>query len=183
MTTRSLKIRIIANALGFNLAWWGCVLGAKWAMPWLGPAIMAAFLFFHFRFLGHGKREALFILLAGLFGTVVDNLKAGLGLIDYSGGWPGLEWLAPLWITAMWAGFAALLNHSLGWLRERYILAFLLGALFGPPSYLTGVKFDVLHFNLSTLNTVLILAGVWGSALVLMVWGTKALNIGGRHAS
>ncbi len=176
------KSLVIANALGFNAAWWACVLGVKYAIPWLGPLMMAGFLFFHFRFLGYGSKEGLFIVFVALAGTGVDSIKSSLGFISYDSGWPGAIWLAPLWITAMWAGFAALINHSLNWLKGRYLLAFILGAVFGPPSYMAGVRFGVLHFNLPTMTTVLVLAAVWGTAVLAIVWLSQKMMIGANHA-
>jgi uncharacterized membrane protein len=77
----------------------------------------------------------------------------------------------------MWVGFAALLNHALGWLRGRYLLAALLGAVFGPPAYLTGVQFDVLAFNVERWQAIAILAVVWGTAVpALLMLSEKLLG-------
>jgi hypothetical protein len=176
------KTLLVVNVLGFNAAWWACLLGAKYSVPWLGPLIMAYYLLFHFRYLGYGNRELLFILIIAVAGTFIDGMKFFSGFITYKGGWSGIEWLAPLWITAMWAGFAALVNHSLKWLKRSYILAFALGAIFGPPSYLAGVRFEVLEFNLSNLNSVLLLSAIWGTAILTTVWLSNRMKLGVEHA-
>ncbi len=171
------KIYTIINAVGFNLAWWTCVLGVKWSLPWLGAVMMAIYLLIHLRILGLGKREMLFIMVIGAAGTVVDSVLATTGVIHYEGRWPIVNWLAPAWIIAMWAGFAALINHSLKWLKGRYILAFLLGAIFGPPAYFTGVKFDVLEFHLASPTMIAILSMVWGLSIPAMVWLSQRMNV------
>ena len=45
---------------------------------------------------------------------------------------------APHWIVAMWVLFASTLNVSLRWLRGRWALATLLGAVAGPLAYYGG---------------------------------------------
>lgn len=167
MQGKPTKTLVLFNALGFNAAWWLCLLGVKWAMPWLGPVAMLLFLAIHFRYLAYGKREFYLLLSVALLGTMVDSTKAFTGLIEYRGGY-GIAWLAPLWITAMWVGFAALLNHALGWLRGRYLLAALLGALFGPLSYITGVNFNILEFQMPKAVSIAVLAAVWAVAVPLL---------------
>ena len=44
----------------------------------------------------------------------------------------------------MWIGFAATINHSGSWIKKRYLIAILLGAIFGPLNYLVGDKMDEL---------------------------------------
>lgn len=150
-------------------------------MPYLGPLVMSLFILLHYKNLSLGKTELGFILLVALIGTMVDGIKYASGLINYQGGYSGINWLAPLWITAMWGGFAALLNHSLKWLRKSPVLGFVLGAVFGPLAYLTGVKTGVLSFNISQTTSILILALVWGTAIPVLVWISGRLVKGGRN--
>lgn len=173
---RTNKLKLVYNALGFNAAWWGCVLGAKWSMPYLGPSIMLVYLAVHFLLLGHGKREAVFLMAVAVIGTSIDSVKTASGFITYSGGY-GVDWLSPLWITSMWVGFAALLNHSLGWLKSRYLVAAILGAVFAPPAYLTGVKFGVIQMNLEQWLNITILAVVWGISVPLLVKLSESLKV------
>ncbi|MBZ0265439.1 DUF2878 domain-containing protein [bacterium] len=181
MKNKHSKILVAWNAVGFNLAWWGCIFGVKWQMPYLGPVLMLLFLLIHFKTIGRGKREILFVMLAGLLGTVVDSLKATTGLVGYAGGYGSLYWLAPLWITAMWTGFAALLHHSLGWLKGRLLVAFIMGAVFGPLSYLTGIKFEVLQFGQGKTLSIFILAVVWGLAIPFLYFLSERMNVRGQH--
>ena len=67
----------------------------------------------------------------------------------------------------MWLGFAATVNHSLRWLDGKWIFAFLLGAVFGPLSYLAGLKFGAINFQISVF-TIVILALVWGIVIPLL---------------
>ena len=154
-----LKYKNIFNIIGFQTGWWACVLGTKNGFPYLGPLVMLIFLFIHFSRLDNRNNEIFFAVLVGLVGTVVDTVLLQTKLIEYKGVYT--DNIAPLWITAMWIGFAATINHSLAWLNNKWIMSFALGAIFGPLSYYTGIKFEALHFEISVL-TISILALLWG---------------------
>ncbi|MCF7824915.1 MAG: DUF2878 domain-containing protein [Candidatus Marinimicrobia bacterium] len=168
MKINALTLKLGFNALGFQTAWWLSVLGLVMDAPLVGPLAMTLYLAIdHFSFTKR-QAELLLIFTAMLLGTVVDSLFALTGLISYSGVYPLFPHLAPLWITAMWGGFAATLNHSLAWLRGRPLLGFIMGAVFGPLSYMAGEKFDALQFNLGLAPTVFILGAFWGIAIPLL---------------
>ncbi len=169
MKTKTVKIGF--NALGFQAAWWLSVIGVMLNKPWLGPVAMGLFLVQHFAVNNIRRSEIYLLATAAVVGLMADSLKAGSGLITYGGAL--LPFTAPLWIVGMWVGFAATINHSLGWLRGRLFLSAITGAVFGPLAYLTGRKLDVLEFNLPALNTVLILALIWGIAVPVLYWLLK----------
>ena len=156
------KYKNIFNIIGFQTGWWACVLSMKNGYPYLGPLVMSIFLFFHFIKLENRNKELLFVLLVGLIGTFVDTVLLQINIIEYRGGYT--DSIAPLWISTMWLGFAATINHSLGWLNNKWILSFTLGAIFGPLSYFTGIKFEALQFEISAL-TISVLALLWGGMI------------------
>ena len=47
---------------------------------------------------------------------------------------------------------------------------FLSGAIFGPMSYLAGLKLGVLNFNFSHLSTIIIIGITWGLAIPIMYY-------------
>ena len=149
----------IFNIIGFQTGWWACVLGARNGYPYLGPLVMSIFLFIHFSRLENRNKELSFAVIVGLIGTLVDTMLLQTNIIEYQGVY--IDNIAPLWITAMWVGFAATINHSLVWLTNKWIMSFLLGAIFGPLSYFTGIKFEALYFEVSFL-TMLVLTLLWG---------------------
>jgi hypothetical protein len=160
------KTHIIFNAVGFQLGWWLCVLGVINDLPLLGPAYMAVFLGIHYQLFRNG-REFLLILFAGVAGTFLDSLYTSFGLLTFSGGY-GYNWLAPLWITAMWVGFTATLNHALVWLKNRPVFGFLMGAVFGPLSYFSGEALGVISIESPPILASAVLALVWGTSIVLL---------------
>jgi len=149
----------IFNIFGFQLCWWACVLGVKYENPYIGPALMSIFIFIHFRYCVIEKKEYSFIIVSTLLGTLVDSIFLNTTLIEYNG--LTFNFIAPFWIIAMWAGFSATVNHSLDWLKNNYLFCFLLGAISGPLSYVAGLKFNAISFDLS-ITVVSILAISWG---------------------
>ena len=153
------------NIIGFQSSWWACVLGVQNGYIYLGPSMMIFFLITHLMLNGNNRSEIIFIIIVGLLGSFVDTIFLQSSLIIYEG--LTLSFFAPLWIISMWLGFAATINHSLGWLDGKWFFAFLLGAIFGPLSYLAGLKFGAINFQMSVF-TIVILSLVWGITVPLL---------------
>tara|TARA_B100000686_G_C16060091_1_gene604199 strand:- start:8 stop:526 length:519 start_codon:yes stop_codon:yes gene_type:complete len=157
----------IINLFGFQIGWWSCVLGVKNDLYYLGPIVMAIFLLLHYLF--HPANvliEFKLILIFSLIGTLADSILAFSNVLKYHGGY--LTYFAPLWITAMWAGFTATINYSMGWLKRKLFLQIISGLVFGPLAYITGQKFDAIVFNISFINTCIIIAIIYGISLPLV---------------
>lgn len=127
---------------GFSQAgWFACVLGGvRGEMAW-GPIAATAIVIVHLAVLspaGERTRELGFIVAVGIAGSLLDTGLHALGVTAYPTSPEGI--FVPPWIAALWFLFATLPYHSLGWLRGRPALAFLLGAIGGPLSYLGGVR-------------------------------------------
>ncbi len=165
MSTKAATLKIGFNALGFQSAWWLTVLGIVMGYPFLGPLAMTLYMVADHFSLTKQKAEVFLIFSAMLLGTVADSIFASTNFLSYAGGYSTAPGVAPLWITAMWGGFAATLNHSLGWIKTRPVLGFLLGGVFGPLSYIAGSKFGAIHFNMEMTTTIFILGLFWGFAV------------------
>lgn len=165
---------MLANVIAFQLGWFACVLGAAAGQPWLGPAIASAAIAAHLVTAPQPMREAGIIALVGMLGTLLDSVPVAAGWLGFPHGQTA-TWLAPVWITALWALFATTLNLSLRWLHGRYWLAGLLGALAGPASYWAGAALGALE----VLNPVAAwsgLAALWGLAMPSAVWLAQRLD-------
>ncbi len=149
----------LINMVSFYLGWFACLLGALHNLPWLGALVMAALLALHLFLTEKRTQELRFILLTGLLGTGIDSFLVLSGLYTFTN--HTLAWLCPVWMTALWMGFASTLNHSMRWLHGRYVLAGLLGAMGGPLSYYAGMRFGVLTFIPAMVVTLTVLAVVW----------------------
>ena len=74
----------IFNIIGFQVSWWGCVLGVKSGMTYLGPLLMLCFLTVHIvRFLDNYS-EIKLIILFGIIGTVIDTSMAYSEILIYN---------------------------------------------------------------------------------------------------
>ena len=104
---------------------------------------------FHLNIITDFKKEAKLILAVGLLGLIVESFHLHSNLLDYNGYIFTNPLFPPLWILCMWLGFAGTLNYSMFWMKGRWILMIICGAIFGPMSYLAGVKLGVLNLNFS----------------------------------
>ncbi|MBA64195.1 MAG: hypothetical protein CMG55_00180 [Candidatus Marinimicrobia bacterium] len=165
----------IFNIVGFQLSWWGCVLGVKSGIVYLGPVLMSIFLILHFYFYTSDYTEIRLIILFGLIGTMIDTSMAYYGIFNYNGTYTPTTFIAPLWITSMWCGFSATVNHSLSWLKNRYFASILLGAVSGPLSYLAGVKFGAIEFSTLPIIAIGVVALFYAVTIPLIYWVNERL--------
>lgn len=164
----------VINFAAFQFGWFATVLGAAGGMPWLGPLAVLAVVALHLRQSRRPAVEARLLLIALLLGLVVDSLVLAGGWISYpNGAW--LPGAAPYWIISMWALFATTLNLSLRWMRQRYMLAALFGAIGGPLSYLAGAKLGAMSF-VDTVPAIIALAIAWSLAMPLLVYIAARLD-------
>ena len=155
------------NVAGSQLGWFGCVLSAAHGEPAWGVALAVLLLALH---LGPGparRGEWLLVLAVAAIGWLWDSAVAAAGLIRYDAGlWvPGM---APVWIAALWALFAATLLHSLRWLQGRWGWAAALGAVAGPSAFYGGTKLGAAVFP-EPLAALAVLAIGWAVLLPLVV--------------
>lgn len=155
------------NFAAFEAGWLACVLGAANDMPWLGPAVVAIAVALHLRMSANPGPETRLIILAVVMGLVFDSLLVSSGWLTYPNGMP-VPGFAPYWILAMWALFATTLNVSMSWIKANLVLAAVMGAIFGPLSYLAGQRLGGLQLINDTASIVS-LAIIWAIAMPLLV--------------
>jgi Protein of unknown function (DUF2878) len=159
----------IWNVLGFQAAWFACVLGAAQDRPWLGPLAVLFLLAGHIGTASERQRTARHILLIGLLGTCVDSLLGVAGVLQYRDGL-GAGWVCPPWLTALWMAFATTLKSSLSWLEGRYAAAALAGGIFGPLSYYGGQAAGALYVRGDSVDGRLVLTVLWAILLPGLLW-------------
>ncbi len=164
----------LANAVGFQVVWLGCVWGAGAGLPWLGPFLACAFAALVLRHGGKRIDDIRMLSIALPIGLIVDTIWLRLGWLAYPAPWP-VEGIAPGWIMALWLGFALTLNHSMAMLRERLWLAAAFGALGGPMAYIGAERmFGAVAFVAPDLRILLGLAVAWGAVLPMLYLLTNA---------
>lgn len=158
---------VIANAVLFNLVWAACVVGAAHAQPWIGVAAAAVMVSAHLWRSAHRTAELRLVLATAAVGFSADSVLAAAGLLQYDAGVMA-SWLAPVWILSLWVAFGTTLNLSLRWLKGRWRLAAVLGAISGPLSYLSGARLGAVNFADTTLALVC-LSMLWAVLLPLLM--------------
>jgi hypothetical protein len=132
-------VNLFLNFAAFQLGWFACVLGGANQMPWLGTLVAVLIVSWHLSLAPRPGREFTLLAAVGALGALWDSLLVATGWLDYPSG-TLLNNTAPHWIVAMWVLFASTLNVSLRWLRGRWMLGTVLGAVAGPLAYYAGAK-------------------------------------------
>ena len=158
----------MAKAVNFMLAqagWFACVEGAARGRPWIGPLVAAAIVLRHLTAARERWNELRLLAAAAIAGLIIDGGLKGSGVVAYAGDVLPAWWLAPPWILALWVLFGTMLNGTLAWLQGRPGLAALVGAIFGPLSYLSGARLGAASFLRSRALAIAVLASVWAAVL------------------
>ena len=71
------------------------------------------------------------------------------------------QWFCPIWMAALWANFAGTLHFCLDWLRGRYRLASVLGAVGGPLAYYGGHRLGAMQLGGSVAVSLAVIAIEW----------------------
>ena len=163
--TRAIQL---ANFVVFQSAWFAAVLGAANRLPLWGTACVVAAIGWHLAVSARPAREARLVGIACLIGLVVESAIVLQGFVAYPSGQPDPR-VAPYWIVALWGLFAIALNVTLRWLKRRWWLAAVLGAVAGPASFASGVALGGAEF-IDAAPALVTLAFAWGMLLPILMW-------------
>jgi len=144
MDTRTAMI--VSNLVLFQIGWFTCVWSAAAQQPWIGALVAAGVVAAHVLRAPTPEAEFKLVFLALAIGLVFDSILAWRDWLKYSSGIV-LPNIAPYWIVSMWGLFATLLNVSLRWMRGRWMIASLFGAIGGPAAYYGGLRVGALEFG------------------------------------
>lgn len=163
----------IVNLILFQTGWMACVAGAVYIDPLTGVVYGVAFLVFHL--INHHQRsnEISFIVFVALIGYLIDSQLVNYGFFEY---YEHEDWLvAPLWIASLWAIFSTTIGRSLSWLSSHYVLAALLGAVFGPVAYYSAAEIGAVTI-LKNNQGLYFQSFIWACMMPLMFWLYQFLN-------
>jgi hypothetical protein len=96
-------------------------------------------------------------------------LYSQLGLLHYHNSFDLSPWIPPLWVFILWGLFAVNI-HLFSWLNHRWWLASLLGAIGGPMSYLSVVRFGGASLLKPFPLTFIAIGGIWAIFLPGFIW-------------
>jgi hypothetical protein len=166
--------RALANFVVFEAAWFACILGVAHAQPLWGTAALAAAVAWHVAICARPATELALVGVLCAIGLVAESAMVALGHVAYPCGQP-VTWLAPYWLVALWGEFAIALNVTLRWLRRRPLLAAALGAVFGPLSFLGGVRLGAARF-VDEYAALASLAVMWALLMPLVMAAADHLD-------
>lgn len=158
----------ILNGLLFQLGWFSAVLGGNA----VALGVMLAILMIHQLLFIRHKSEWLFIVLVGVIGIVVDSTLSLSNVLLFSSTAVGI----PTWLFCIWILFACTINHSLSWLKDRPLVAIVMGGFAGPSSYFAGSKLSDVAFAEPLFQSLTIVVIVWAILLPLLMMLSKKIN-------
>ncbi|HEX2584014.1 MAG TPA: DUF2878 domain-containing protein [Steroidobacteraceae bacterium] len=161
---------VVANFVVFQIAWFTCIGSVARNLSSLGLAVIAIAVGIHLISV-RNRANALSLAAANLLiGIIIESILAMTHATQFDHSALAIG-SAPLWMIAMWALFSTTLNVSMRWLRGRYVLATVLGAVAGPLSYLAGSKMGALSLPLD--YSLLIIGTCWAAAMPLLLLSAK----------
>ena len=159
----------LPNAISFQLVWIAAVGGAARGWWWAGPMAVALFATWQIPASRIRRADVLLCLIAAAIGFALDSLWTVSGLMRFATPAPS-PLVAPVWIVALWVGFALTLNHSLAALKSRLVLAAALGVIGGPLAYAIAARaWDAVDLGATPAAALLALALGWGIVTPLLV--------------
>jgi hypothetical protein len=153
----------IVNFVLLEAGWFAVVFGAAQGHAALGSATAALIVGGHLAIAPRPVVEFRLVAAVLALGLVFDSLALQTGWVSYVTG-ESVGSLVPYWMLALWALFATALNVPLRWLKRRWWLAALLGAVAGPASYAAGVKLGAASFADPTAAIVMLAIG-WAAVM------------------
>jgi hypothetical protein len=166
--------RKLLNVILFQAAWFAAVLGAAEGHCWYGPLAVALAVAVHLALIDERRGELKLLLAAGVLGFCFDTALTYAGVFTPRGDlFP--HPFSPPWMVSLWLNFAATLNVSLAWLKGRYLLAALFGAVGGAGAYYSGARLGA-TLVLPDADGIFILALGWGIMTPLLVWLAKRFS-------
>jgi hypothetical protein len=151
-------------ALG-QAGWYACVLSAAKNIAWLGESVALVLVIAHLLRVERPRQELKLLASVVVIGWVWESALLDLGLLAYPTS-SSLHGLAPLWLPALWALFAAQINTTYSWLKRRFHVAVLIGAIAGPLSFRAGAALGALRFA-NPWPAAIALAAGWAVLLPL----------------
>ena len=181
-------IKSITNFILFQIAWFAAIIGGASGWPLMGsvPALVVVAIHLVLN-RNQLSREAVLIVGVTLLGVIVETCFVSLRALHYVGTSTDAV-LPPIWIIALWFAFGTLPHGSLSWLSKRVWVQAFLGAVFGPLSYVGGVKLGAATMPVPMMGSIIIISVGWALAMVLMFQMAdrldrdKALNLGLEEA-
>ncbi len=165
----------VINLVIFQLAWFACILGAGYGLPWLGVLVVSLSVFGHLLCVRFDRGWVVLLMLSFVLGWGFDWAVLSLGAMGYPAH-ARLLTPVPIWMPFMWVNLATTLHLSMAWMKRRYAVAVLFGLLGGPGAYFTGMKLDAVLLGENLFRSLLIIGLEWAIAMPLLLVIAQSFN-------
>lgn len=145
---------MLVNFIWFQLIWFLAVLFQD-KFWWL----LALLIILHFALRKNTRLELLTIVPVALTGMIIDTSLTLSGLFVFPPS--SMNLIIPIWLMALWLGFAGTLRHSMHYLQNRPWLSAALGLVSAPLSYFAGYRFEAVAFPLGLTTSLVCIGLVW----------------------
>ena len=173
-TRRGCPVNLILNFGIFHIGWLACVLGAATDMAMTGSLIAILMIAIHLARVANFRTELYLVLAAVAIGFTWESLLLSRQWLAYAGSPIGSN-IAPYWLVIMWALFATTINVSMAWMKNRWLLAVAMGAVFGPMAFVAGEKLGAVQF-LDSQSALIALSCGWAVLMPLILWVAEKIN-------
>ena len=164
----------IVNFVLFQVGWFACIFGGA------SGHVLASVLFslalvaisvWHTPF----KKNTLALFgKIGLYGLVGDTLLLQLGFLQFNSPVP-FAFLSPIWMWTLWILFASTLNQSMAWLLGKPLMGALLGAIFGPLSYIAGVELGAASWG-NKSQAIVLIGFIWAIGMPIFLFWARQVS-------
>ena len=160
----------------FHTCWLATAFGAAHQVPWLGPAFVVPAVILHLVLVDQSGRETILLLIVAILGYGHDTLHLVFGNLNFHTSLI-MGYLPPLWMFFQWLIFATLLRLSLAWMKDRWLITAIVGAVGGPLAYWGAFTLNSLLLPGNVLLDLGFMALSWGLFLPFVVWIAHYGNI------
>lgn len=134
------------------MIWFCCVLGEN-----TGSFAGLGLVGLHLAISSRRLDDLRMIIILLSIGCLLDGSLQQLGILQFTP--PGLP--IPFWLAVIWAGLALLVHHSLAWMKGKYMLCSIFGAIGGPLAYAAGAALGKADFARGEVLGLIVLGVVW----------------------
>ncbi|PPR35264.1 MAG: hypothetical protein CFH26_00741 [Alphaproteobacteria bacterium MarineAlpha6_Bin4] len=157
-------MRIFLILLGFQITWAGCIFGEYFDYPWLGVIIGILYLILFYFYTEDKKFAFKTIAIFSVPGYIFDSSLQALKIYKIESDL--IIGYLPVWMIILWPTFTTLFVQVLNFLRNKPILAIILGMTLGPGAYYSGVPLGIASYTSTSLGLGL-MAIFWGALMFL----------------
>ena len=155
---------IFLTLLGYQLTWLFCVFGEYYNVSLAGLIIGILYLGIFFYFIKYKLRALKICFIFSLIGYLFDSILSFSELFTIESNIK-IGYL-PVWFLILWPSFSTLFVNILSFLKNRPILAFLMGSIFAPPTYYLGIPLGIAETS-NILLAMTIMVVFWGLFLTM----------------